>query len=75
MGRPKKEREPLPPIWEAPDELWAMIEPILAKHDPPKREPKRIDQRAAWVKEPGSSVPEPADRGERTRYRSRLQTG
>ena len=47
MGRPKKEREPLPAIWEAPDELWAMIEPILAEHDPPKRGPKRIDQRRA----------------------------
>ena len=47
MGRPKKEREPLPTIWEAPDELWAMIEPILEEHDPPKRGPKRIDQRAA----------------------------
>jgi len=46
MGRPKKEREPLPTIWEAPDGLWAMIEPILAEHDPPKRGPKRIDQRA-----------------------------
>ena len=47
MGRPKKVREPLPPIWEAPDELWAMVEPILAEHDPPKRGPKRIDQRRA----------------------------
>ena len=47
MGRPKKERKPLPPIWEASDELWAMIEPILAEHDPPKRGPKRIDQRRA----------------------------
>jgi len=34
MGRPKKEREPLPTIWEASDEMWAMIEPILAEHDP-----------------------------------------
>src|SRR5215207_6140789 len=47
MGRPKKVREPLPTIWGAPDELWAMIEPILAGHDPPKRGPKRINQRAA----------------------------
>ena len=47
MGRPKKAPAPLPPIWEAPDELWAMVEPILAEHDPPKRGPKRIDQRAA----------------------------
>ena len=47
MGRPKKVRDPLPPIWEAPDELWAMIAPILAEHDPPKPGPQRIDQRAA----------------------------
>ena len=47
MGRPKKVWEPLPPIWEAPDELWAMVEPILAEHDPPKRGTKRIDQRRA----------------------------
>ena len=47
MGKPKKQREPLPPIWEASDELWAMIEPILAEHDPPKRGPARIDQRGA----------------------------
>ena len=47
MGRPTKVRTPLPPIWEAPNELWAVIEPILAVHDPPKRDPKRIDQRVA----------------------------
>ena len=47
MGRPKKVYAPLPPIWEAPDELWAMIEPILAEHDPSKRGPTRIDQRRA----------------------------
>ena len=34
MGRPKKERAPLPPIWRMPDELWAMVEPILAEHGP-----------------------------------------
>ena len=47
MGRPKKVRAPLPPIWRTPDELWVLVEPILTKHDPPKRGPKRIDQRAA----------------------------
>ena len=46
MGRPKEIRGPLLPIWEAPDELWAVIEPILAERDPLKRGPKRIDQRA-----------------------------
>lgn len=48
MGRPKKEQKPLPPIWEASDELWALIEPILAEHDPPKQGPPRIDQRGAF---------------------------
>ena len=47
MGRPKKERALLSPIWRTPDELWVLVEPILTKHDPPKRGPKRIDQRAA----------------------------
>jgi putative transposase len=47
MGRPKKERAPLPPIWRASDALWVEVEPILAELDPPKRGPKRIDQRAA----------------------------
>jgi transposase len=48
MGRPKKQRRPLPPIWRASDELWAGIELLLAEHDPPKRGPQRIDQRAAF---------------------------
>ena len=47
MGRPKKERAPLPPIWRAPDALWVEVEPILAELDPPKQGPARIDQRAA----------------------------
>jgi putative transposase len=47
MGRPKKVRAPLPPIWRTPDELWVDVEPILAELDPPKRGPKRIDARAA----------------------------
>lgn len=48
MGRPKKKREPLPPIWECSDELWALIEPILLEYDPPKQGPPRIDQRGAF---------------------------
>jgi putative transposase len=49
MGRPKKIRPPLPPIWEASDELWAMVAPILADLDPPKPCGRhRIDQRAAF---------------------------
>jgi len=49
MGRPKPPRPALPPIWEASDDLWAIVAPILATHDPPKeRGRKRIDQRAAF---------------------------
>lgn len=49
MGRPKKHRPPLPPIWEASDDMWAVIEPILADVDPPKPCGRnRIDQRAAF---------------------------
>lgn len=49
MGRPKKIRKPLPPIWEASDDLWVIVEPILAEHDPPKpRGRKRVDQRAVF---------------------------
>ena len=35
--RDDEEREPLPPILEAPDGLWAMVEPALAGHGPPRR--------------------------------------
>jgi len=46
MGRPRKEREPLPPIWRVPDELWAEVEPIIAELDPPNRVgPKRVSAR------------------------------
>ena len=49
MGRPKKIRPPLPPIWNASDDLWSIVEPILADIDPPKpRGRNRIDQRAAF---------------------------
>jgi len=49
MGRPKKIRAPLPPIWNASDDLWGLVEPILAELDPPKRCGRnRIDQRAAF---------------------------
>jgi hypothetical protein len=43
MGRLKKVLELLPLIWEAPDERWATIGPILAEHEPPRC----IDQRRA----------------------------
>ena len=49
MGRPKKIRPPLPTIWNASDDLWSIIAPILAEHDPPKpRGRKRINQRDAF---------------------------
>ena len=49
MGRPKKIRLPLPPIWKASDDLWAIVEPILTELDPPKPCGRnRIEQRAAF---------------------------
>lgn len=49
MARPKKEREPLPTIWHADDELWAKVQAVLEEHDPPANYgPERIDQRAAF---------------------------
>jgi putative transposase len=48
MARQKREVEPLPTIWRVTDELWADIQPILNKHDPPKRKGrKRVNQRDA----------------------------
>src|SRR5437764_7707159 len=47
MPRGTPEREPLPPIWRVSDELWAIVEPILAELDPPNRVgPKRVSARA-----------------------------
>jgi len=47
MGRPKKERAPLPPIWRLSEEQWAMVEPVLAEYDPPAHKgPERVAQRA-----------------------------
>src|SRR5438105_12973322 len=49
MGRLKRQRPPLPPIWAASDDLWTIVQPIIATLDPPKpRGRKRIDQRAAF---------------------------
>lgn len=40
--------EALPTIWRCPDELWELIESVLAEHDPPaKTGRKRIDPRKA----------------------------
>lgn len=49
MGRPKKDRPPLPTIWKAPDALWDIVQPILDEHDPGKSTGrKRINPRAAF---------------------------
>ena len=48
MSENVTQEKPLPTIWRVPDELWEIIEPILAEHDPPKstgRDP-------AWISEP-----------------------
>ena len=48
MPRRKRqvEQPPLPTIWRVPDDLWAEIELIMAKHDPAKPiGRKRIDPR------------------------------
>jgi putative transposase len=37
MPRKRRAVTALPTIWRVPDELWAMIEPILAEYDPPAR--------------------------------------
>jgi len=48
MARRKKTYEPLPTIWEVSDELWAIIQPILAKLDPPAKTGRpRTDERPA----------------------------
>jgi putative transposase len=48
MARRRREVKELPTIWRVPDELWAIIEPILTEHDPPKRTGRRrINARAA----------------------------
>lgn len=52
MPRQKKQptdetTKPLETIWEVPDDLWMLIEPVLTKHDPPARTGrKRADARA-----------------------------
>lgn len=50
MPRRKRDSDtrPLPTIWRVSDELWAKVEPILIRQDPPRRMGrKRIDQRRA----------------------------
>jgi len=50
MPRRKRDSDarPLPTIWRVSDELWAKVEPILIRQDPPRHMGrKRIDQRRA----------------------------
>ena len=45
---PRRRPKPLRTIWRAPDELWRVVERVLAALDPPKRTGrKRIDPRGA----------------------------
>jgi transposase len=37
MPRTRREVKELPTIWRVPDELWAVIAPVLAADDPPTR--------------------------------------
>ena len=59
MARTKRKVKPLPTIWEASDEQWTIIQPILDKHDPPAP----TGRWAAWwlgrmcmTRSPGASV-------------------
>lgn len=48
MSENSTQEKPLPTIWRVLDELWEIIEPILALHDPPKSTGRpRVNQRAA----------------------------
>ncbi len=49
MARRKKKYEPLPTIWKADDELWAIIQSILEELDPPAKTGRpRTGQREAF---------------------------
>ena len=48
MAHKRKAVEPLPTIWNVPNELWQKIRRVLAKHDPPAKTGRpRIDPRGA----------------------------
>ena len=50
MARPRKARpnwDDIATIWQVPDDLWAVVAPILAELDPPKPKGRpRVDARA-----------------------------
>jgi len=48
MAKKRQKVKPLPTLWEVPDALWEIIQPILSKRDPPAATgAPRIDQRKA----------------------------
>lgn len=48
MARKKRQLKPLATIWRTPDELWNIIDPIIAELDPPYAgHRQRIDLRMA----------------------------
>jgi len=48
MARTKRTVKPLPTIWNCPDDLWDMIQPVLQELDPPhKGHRQRIEPRPA----------------------------
>jgi putative transposase len=48
MGQRQCLANSLPTIWRVPDDLWAIVQPLLAAYDPPKRTGRRrIDARGA----------------------------
>jgi transposase len=48
MSKRKQSPEPLPTIWQVPDELWARLQPLILELDPPKKTGRRrIPARAA----------------------------
>jgi putative transposase len=48
MAKTKRVVEPLPTIWNCPDELWVLIKPVLDELDPPHLgHRQRIDPRKA----------------------------
>ena len=48
MSQRQRQAALLPTIWRVPDDLWALVQPVLDTYDPPKRTGRpRINVRAA----------------------------
>jgi hypothetical protein len=41
MGKKRAELQEQPPIWEIPDDVWPLLQPILDKHYPAKSKGNR----------------------------------